>query len=363
MTDILKIQTDDNTGKYRKATLDTLENRQEIMRAEWDVFVSAMGHRVFSYILLIVMITYYYKNIRSKNLSTLDEYKPGAWVCVENPSEDEVEALVKRFKLDPGHMEDAMDADEMPRLEREGDLTYIFVRYAYTNDDLELTTSPLLFVVGPDILITVALGTLPRLQRFTSGKIDFSTTQRTKLVLQILDQIVDQYEVFINNISRQIKLIRTRLRSHDVANQDFIDFVLIEDELNEFLSAMLPTTAILRRLMLGRHIPLFEEDQELIEDLLLNNEQSIEGCRSNVKSIINIREAYSTIASNNLNRSMKILTAATVIIALPNVLFGMFGMNVDLPSQDAPWAYGVIVLLAVVLTLTIFVVGRTKRVF
>jgi magnesium transporter len=309
------------------------------------------------------MITYYYKNIRSKNLSTLDEYKPGAWVCVENPSEDEIESLVKRFNLDAGHMEDAMDADEMPRLEREGDLTYIFVRYAYTNDDLELTTTPLLFVVGPDILITVALYNLPRLQRFTSGKIEFSTTQRTKLVLQILDQIVDQYEVFINNISRQIKLIRTRLRSHDVANQDFIDFVLIEDELNEFLSAMLPTTAILRRLMLGRHIPLFEEDQEIVEDLLLNNEQSIEGCRSNVKSIINIREAYSTIASNNLNRTMKILTAATVLLTLPNVFFGMYGMNVTLPFAEEVWAYYGVVLMAAIAIGVVFVLARAKRIF
>ncbi len=309
------------------------------------------------------MITYYYKNIRSKKLSTLDEYKPGAWVCVESPSEDEVEGLVKRFKLDAGHLEDALDADEMPRLEKEGELTYIFVRYAYTNDDLELTTSPLLFVVGPDILITIAHNSLPRLQRFIGGKLEFSTTQRTKLVLQILDQIVDQYEVFVNNISRQIKTIRTRLRSHDVGNQDFIDFVLIEDELNEFLSAMLPTTAILRRLMLGRHIPLFEEDQELIEDLLLNNEQSIEGCRSNVKSIVNIREAYSTIASNNLNRSMKILTAATVIIALPNVFYGMFGMNVDLPFQHQPWAYFMVVSITVILMVTIFLLGRAKKIF
>lgn len=309
------------------------------------------------------MITYYYKNIRSKNLTILEDYKPGSWVSVENPTEDEIESLIKQFSLDPGHLEDARDSDEMPRLEKEGDLTYIFVRYAYTNDDLELTTSPLLFIVGSDILITIALHSLPRLQRFVGGKIEFSTTQRTKLVLQILDQIVDQYEVFVNNISRQIKTIRTRLRSHDVGNQDFIDFVLIEDELNEFLSAMLPTTAILRRLMLGRHIPVFDEDQELIEDLLLNNEQSIEGCHSNVKSIVNIREAYSTIASNNLNRSMKILTAATVIIALPNVFYGMFGMNVALPFQNEPWAYYMVISVTVVLMIAIFIVGRAKRIF
>lgn len=308
------------------------------------------------------MITYYYKNIRSKKLATLDDYQPGAWVCVERPTKKDIETLIERFKLDAGHMQDVLDADEMPRLEKEGDLTYIFVRYAYTNDELELTTAPLLFVVT-DILITVALHDLPRLQHFTTGKVEFSTTQRAKLILQIMDQIVDQYEVFINNISRQIKTIRSRLRSHDVANQDFIDFVLIEDELNEFLSALLPTTAILRRLMLGRHITLYTEDQDIVEDLLLNNEQSIEGCHSNVKSIVNIREAYSTIASNNLNRTMKILTAATVLLALPNVFFGMYGMNVDLPFDHVSWAYYVIVAATISAIVVVAAIARVKRVF
>ncbi|PLS82036.1 hypothetical protein CYG49_00165, partial [Candidatus Saccharibacteria bacterium] len=161
----------------------------------------------------------------------------------------------------------------------------------------------------------------------------------------------------------QTKIIRSRLRTHNVANQDFIDFVLIEDELNEFLSALLPTTAILRRLLLGRHIPLFDQDQDIVEDLLLNNEQSIEGCQSNIKSIVNIREAYSTISSNNLNRSMKILTGATVMIALPNVFFGMYGMNIALPFQEETWAYAAIVLITMLVAITIFLIARIKRIF
>jgi magnesium transporter len=293
----------------------------------------------------------------------MDDYRAGSWVCVESPSLDEIQQLTNRFQLDPGHMNDILDEDEMPRLEKEGEVTYIFVRYAYTNDEGELTTAPLLFVVSKEIFITIASQKLPRLARFTSGKIDFSTTQRTKLLLQIMDQIVDQYESFINNISRQIKMIRSRLRAQDVGNEDFIDFVVIEDELNEFLSAMLPTTAILRRLMLGRHLPLFADDEDLVEDLLLNNEQSIEGCRSNVKSIVNIREAYATITSNNLNRTMKILTAATMLIALPNVFFGMYGMNVGLPFQHEAWAYLFVLALTLSATVVVIVLARTRRIF
>jgi magnesium transporter len=130
----------------------------------------------------------------------------------------------------------------------------------------------------------------------------------------------------------------------------------------------LPTTAILRRLLLGRHIQLYAEDQDIVEDLLLNNEQSIENCQSNIKTVINIREAYSTIASNNLNRSMKWLTGATVMIALPNVFFGMYGMNVNLPNQTNSGdgnlsGFFMVVSLVVVTMVVVYIIGRRKKIF
>lgn len=309
------------------------------------------------------MIKYYYKSLRSQSVQELPEYKRGSWVYVEAPTEDELGELVEQFKLDPGLIADALDEDEMPRLEKEDEQSYIFVRYAYKNAEAELVTMPLLFVFSDDLVITISLVHLPVLDTFLSGRIDFATTQRAKLVLQILHQIVEQYDAFINSTSKQIKLIRSRLRGHEISNQDFIDFVLIEDELNEFLAALLPTNATLRRLLRGRYIPLFEEDQDIIEDLLLNNEQSIEACNSNIKSIVNIREAYSSISSNNLNRTMKLLTAATVLITLPNVVYGMYGMNINLPFQDQAWAYPLIVMVSVGVSVLVFLVGRARRIF
>lgn len=309
------------------------------------------------------MIKYYYKSLRTQKVQELESYKPGCWVYAEAPTEDETEFLIDRFKLDPGHVEDALDEDEMPRLEKEGEQSYIFVRYAYKNVDAELVTIPLLFVFSAEFVLTVSLTHLPCLDDFLGGKVDFNTTQRAKLVLQILHQIVEQYDAFINSTSKQIKLIRSRLRGHEISNQDFVDFVTIEDELNEFLASLMPTNATLRRLLRGRHIPLFEEDQDIIEDLLLNNEQSIEACSSNVKSIVNIREAYSSISSNNLNRTMKYLTVATVIIAMPNMFFGMYGMNITLPGQHSPLAYATIMSVAVGSTLLVFAWARWKRFF
>lgn len=309
------------------------------------------------------MIKYYYKSLRSQQVKELDDYQRGCWVYAEAPNEKELEHLAKKFKLEVGHLEDAMDIDEMPRLEREGDQSYIFVRFAYKNEEEELVTVPLLFIFGADILITVSSVRLPSLDAFVTGKIDFATTQRAKLVLQILQQIGENYDTFISRTSKQIKLIRSRLRGHEISNQDFIDFVMIEDELNEFLSSLMPTNATLRRLLLGRYMPLFDEDQDIVEDLLLNNEQSVEACNSNLKSIDNIREAYSSISSHNLNYTMKVLTVATVLIALPNVFYGMYGMNVALPFQHAPWAYWMVVGFTVFMIVFVFWFARKRKLF
>jgi len=309
------------------------------------------------------MIKYYYKSLRSDQVQELAEYKRGCWVYVEAPSPKEIDMLIEKYKLDPGHIEDALDEDEMPRLEKEENQSYIFVRYAYKNTEGELVTVPLLFVFSDDIVMTISLVRLPSIDTFLKGKVDFATTQRAKLVLQILHQIVEQYDVYINNTSKQIKLIRSRLRGHEISNQDFIDFVLIEDELNEFLAALMPTNATLRRLLRGRYIPLFEEDQDIIEDLLLNNEQSIEACNSNIKSIVNIREAYSSISSNNLNRTMKRLTVVTVLIMLPSMFFGLYGMNVDLPFQHESWSFTAIAAFAILFNLFTYSFAKRRRYF
>ncbi|MEK7620930.1 MAG: magnesium transporter CorA family protein [Patescibacteria group bacterium] len=309
------------------------------------------------------MISYFYKDVRSNDLLTLDKHRAGAWVCVEHPTPEEIDSLVEKFHLDAGHLSDALDAEEMPRIEREGDVLYVFLRYAYVEDDLELSTSPLLIILSPKAIITISMHSTPRLQQFTGGKIDFSTTQKNKLFLQLLGQIVDQYNVYINNIGKRIKGIRTRLRTHEVVNQDFIDFVTIEDELNDFLSGLQPMSAMLHRLLVGKHIALYAQDEDIVEDLTLATEQSIEACRSYVKSIGSIRDAHATIASNNLNRSMKILTAATVMITLPNVLYGMYGMNIALPFQKEAWAYYAIFGFTLLMSILVFALGRKRKIF
>ena len=308
-----------------------------------------------------VMIKYYHQDTTDLQLSQVDTYKKGVWIYAESPSDVEIQNLVAEFDLEPGHLEDARDEDEMPRLEREGDKTYLYIRFAYKNNRGEIETAPLLILLAADFVLSMSPVPLPALDVLLRRRGQLVTRQRAKLILLILSHVSDQYDMFINRTSRQIKAIRARLRSTGITNQDLIAFVTIEDELNEFLTSLQPTNAALRRLLVGRQLRL-EEDQDIVEDLLLNNEQSIEGIRSNLRSISNIRESYSAISTNNLNRTITLLTLATILVALPNVFFGMYGMNVPLPFQERNWAFAAIIGINVSLILSIIVYVRRKRI-
>jgi len=308
------------------------------------------------------MLKYYYKTIRSEKLEEKEKFQKGVWVYAENPNEDEVATLIKTHGLDEGLVADALDEDEMPRFERDGHHIYVYFRAAITLSDGAFDTMPLLIVHGPEGIITISLRKLPHFAPFLGNKLEFTTTHHTRLMLQILNQFADQYNKNITTTSKQIKAIRSRLRGHEIRNKDFIDFVTIEDELNEFLAALLPAAATLRRMKLGKSIGLDEEDQDIIEDLELSITQSIETCRSNTKSIINIRQAYSSISSNNLNRSIKILTIVTVMITLPNIFFSMYGMNIALPFAHEPWAFGGLIALVGLVLVLAYVILKRKQV-
>lgn len=308
------------------------------------------------------MIKYFYKSLRSAAVKELKEPQRGSWIHAEAPSREEVEELVKRFGVELGFLEDALDEDEMPRLEREGDQSYMFVRYPYKNDEGEMDTAPLLIVFDSEMVMTVSLLHLPAVDALLKRPAPFATTQRTKLILLLLSYISDQYDTSISQTTRRIKAIRSRLRGKGITNQDLIDFVTIEDELNEFHSSLQPTNATLRRLLAGRQLQLFEEDQDIVEDLLLNNEQSIEAIRSNLKSIANIRESYAAISANRLNRTLTILTIATILISVPGFAMGIYSLNIPLPFQHTGWIFWVIMGLNVTLISSVLYVVRKKRV-
>jgi magnesium transporter len=279
------------------------------------------------------MLNYYYKTIKSGKIEKIEKHRAGVWINVVEPSVEEIKFLVEKYELEEDLLMDALDENEVPRLEVESKVVYLFNRVPEKKGK-EIITEPLLLVLGNDYLLTIARKELEFMENFITGKKDIVTTQKIKTFLQIFSAVNYRYNKYLNEINRDIRFALFRLER--ISTQDIIKFVNFEKVLNDFLSALIPMKTSLEKLLDGRSLRLYEEDKDLIEDLFLSTGQLVEMAKSTLRHITNIRDAYSNIMNHELNRTMKLLTVLTIILTVPTIVFSFFGMNVNFPFGNSP---------------------------
>lgn len=278
--------------------------------------------------------------------------QPGCWVRSERPTEANLQWLAG-LKLDEDTLRDAVDPYEVPRLERDAVWTYYIARLPDTNDELGGFTTPILFAISDKYLVTVSRDNLGSLWQPFIEHDRIPTTQRGKLFLAIISAIIEQYErqlAVINRRMRAIMLDVSNIRAGDVAI-----FTENERKVNDYLDALVPMNSSLEKLLNSNALKLFDNDADMVEDLSIDLEQLIARCKSQLRTITNLRDSYRAMMDSQLNATMRLLTIITVVMTVPTVVAGIFGMNVELPGggtiADFWWIIGLTGLAVVVLAI------------
>lgn len=291
------------------------------------------------------MITYLRSTTYKPAIKLRPELQPGCWVRSERPDEGDLEIL-RGLGIDPELLSDALDPHEVPRIEIDGDWAYFITRLPDTDDDFNDFTTPILFALGRNYLVTVSRDPLGRLWQPFIEKTQAPTTQQTKLFLMMIDAIVRQYDTRVASINRQMRATTSdvhRLRSKDIAT-----VANYERKLNDFLDALQPTNAAVEKLLSGRLLRLYEDDRDLVEGVSIDLEQVINRCRSLLRTITNLRDSYRAVMDTRLNETIRLLTVITLALTIPTMLAGLFGMNVKLPGNpDEPYMFWLIVGISV----------------
>lgn len=294
------------------------------------------------------MITHYFRTLKDTELKTLDSSRSGVWTHVVDPTEAELKSLVSEFALDEAIVEDARDFFEVPRLERSKGATYFFARYPFDEREEDIDTAPILIVMGESFVITIAQREVPQFKKFIAGKEVVHTTQKAKFFIQIMTAITNSYENELVRLRRLVRKNRASIRK--IGNKEIQRLVNYEHQLNDTISALVPTNAWLQQVTGGNFMQLYNEDVELMEDLMIANSQLVESARSLLKNIQNIRTATEAILTNNLNSTIRTLTIITILLTVPTIISSLYGMNVALPLMEHVHAFWLVLvfILAVV---------------
>lgn len=274
-----------------------------------------------------------------------EAHQHGDWISAEQPDEEDL-ALLISLGIDGDIVGDALDPNEVPRIESESDWTYFITRLPDTDDDFNDFTTPILFAIGRKYIVTVSRDTLGRLWQPYVEKCRIATSDREDLFFSMMDAITDSYESRVARINRQMRAVTNDI--HHLSPRDIVTLVEYERKLNDYLDALIPTNTALERIRAGKFLHLAEDDRDLVENLSVDMLQVIARCKSLLRTITNVRDSYRAVMDTRLNETMRVLTVATLAITIPTMLAGLYGMNVPLPGAQSEWIFGAIVVVSLI---------------
>ncbi|MDR1117185.1 MAG: magnesium transporter CorA family protein [Oscillospiraceae bacterium] len=270
-------------------------------------------------------------------MSCIDGFEKGAWVDMIDPDESELREVSAKLDIDIKLLKAALDEEETSHIETEDGKTLIIIDIPYVEKETtRYSTIPLGIVVTESNIVTVCLKNCPVLKEFSDGIVrNVATNMKTRFIFTLLLRVAGAYLQHLRQIDKASGIIEKQLYKSQ-RNEELIQLLDLEKSLVFFSTSLKSNKATLEKLLRGKHIQIYEDDKDLLEDVLIEVHQAIEMADIYSSILSGTMDAFASVISNNLNVTMKMLTSLTIIITIPNIIFGFYGMNVaGLPFSNS----------------------------
>lgn len=306
------------------------------------------------------MIEYYFKTAKEENFLNLGTPREGCWIHVEEATMLDLEQICQLTSLEISDLQDCLDKYEIPRIEKVKNAVLIFTRHPIELDvAVGLYTATLTMILTSHYFITISPQRNPIIRNFIGRKNKLSTIQRSKLMIHLFLRVIQEFMTQIRRVRHTVMTQEKQMNR--VESEEIATLTRHEEILNQYLQTLEPTHNVLEGVTSGRYTNLYEKDQELLEDLSLAVKQSEDLCTIAVKSIRSLRDSYQIIFTNNLHRTIKLLTALTIIFNIPTIIASIYGMNVDLPFSKDTHGFIIVMTGIILFSFLALLFFRRKR--
>jgi len=300
-------------------------------------------------------------------LQEAEKISNGCWINLINPTEEEILDIARTVEVPLEFLKDPLDEEERSRIEKDGENTLIIVNVPLVSMDENnlpiYDTIPLGIIIAKHCFITVCLKDNPIFQDLSSGKVkSFFTYKKTRFSLQILYLMATSYLKYLKQISKKTDFIEKELHQ-SMKNKELFSLLNLEKSLVYFTTSLKSNNIVMQKMLRSNYLKMYEDDQELLEDVIIENQQAIEMAETHTSILSGMMDAFASVISNNVNIVMKFLTSFTIILSLPTMVASFYGMNVAIPFQDYRYSFMIAIILAFVLSGVTAIVFWKKRFF
>jgi magnesium transporter len=286
----------------------------------------------------------------SSQLGQIDQFTaPGTlvWLDLLSPGKDELDLLRTKLDLHPLALEDLENRRQRPKVDTYPG-QYVVVAYEVLpgkGHGRSYEPGEIHMIASGGSLVTVHWAPSPVIEDVRERFRHPWTTigQSTGgLLYAVLDGVADGYFPLLDRLSDQIEQLEERIVAGR-QNADLLRDVLhIKRKLLELRRIVAPLRDVANAL-LRRDLEIVDEGMvpyyQDLYDHLVRVLDSVDLYRDLVAAAL---DANLAVQSNSLNRIVKRLTAFTVLLMVPTLIAGIYGMNFDImPELSLPWGYPV----------------------
>ena len=307
------------------------------------------------------MFKMYSTDLQTNITEETKEYKKGNWINMVSPSDEEIKTVCENIGIQEDFIRYALDSEEKARIDiEEDDNTILFI---IDTPIIEIesgakvySTMPIgIIFVRDDYIITVSLNENPIIEDLVERKIKYIVTfKKSRMLLQIFYSNSEMFLYLLKKLNKETEIAENVLKN-SLKNKELLKLLSLEKGLVYFTTSLKSNEVVMEKTMRGNLIKLYDEDEDILEDAIIENKQAIEMAKIYRDILTGTMDAYASIISNNLNGVMKYLTSITIILAIPTMIASYWGMNVPVPLQENPFGFIAIVcgsiLIGVIATL------------
>jgi len=298
----------------------------------------------------------------------INEAVSGSWFNLIKPTDEEINKVSLILGLDEDFLRNSLDVDERSRIEIDNGNVLVITNVPIMTEDGNFDTLPLGIVLTPTCLITVCSrenNIISSFNKETSSY--FNTNNRTGFMLKILYRSAKFYLKYLGMINRATDVVEEELKK-TTNNKALFQLIEVQRTLVYFSTALKDNDLVLQKIlrMTKQSTPLIrttEEEDDLLEDAIIENKQAIEMVEMHRTILESMMDGFASIINNNLNLVIKFLTATTIILSIPTMIGGLWGMNVPVPFGHSPYGFLIIILMSIVVAIMIVIFFRRKGMF
>lgn len=304
----------------------------------------------------------FFKTDSGMNMKQISSFKDKCWIDLVNPTDDEIEDVIELSGIPEDMLKAALDEEESARSESDnGNVMYIVDSpcIVETEDGDSYTTIPIALIYNKNCIVTVSLHGNAVLADFISNRGEKVPTQEPiRFILNFLISNAKRFSTSLKQIER--KSLRLQAELHrSMKNKELIQLLNLENSLVYFSTSLNANGVVFSRLSKLTEIKNNESYEDLYDDVIVETNQAREMCNIYRDILKTTMDAFSSVISNNVNNIVKTLTIITIVVAIPTLIAGLFGMNVDLPfglSLNGDWwgvQFWVIIFVSILLTVLV----------